>query len=225
MNLHSVGASVATLLVLGVLGAEKLVLEPPVRQVEAFQARVRAAVADMPRCIGPWLGVDVPLPQGAMRLLTPNAVISRQFTEDDTGEAFTFLFIEVGDSRDILGHYPPVCYKAQGWTEESSTPMDWPAWGTTAHGMEYSFGRNRLEGPASFVVDNFLFLPNCSTYRDMTEMKNQSTNRLYWGMGGGQVQFIFDPGISRQRRNEIVQSFLKAMSPVFDAMRLGKSYK
>ena len=221
MRLQSIRAPIATFFILAFLGAEKIFWEPPARDIEVFQNRVREAATEVPGCVGPWLATDLPLPPAAVRMLKPNAVISRQYTHMDTGEVFTLLFIEVGDSRDILGHYPPVCYKAQGWSLQASTPTDWSAWGTKVHGTEYLFERDRLEGPASLIVDDFLFLPNKTTYRDMTELHEQSTNRLYWGMGGGQAQFIFDSDVPQSRRDAIIQNFLEGpLKPVFDAMRL-----
>ena len=221
MPLKMLGPIMATLSVLGMVGAERVFFEPSARQVEDSQARVRAAADAMPNWIGPWLGEKVEQPAAALRILHPNVMISRRFFNSDTGEQFSLLLVEVGDSRDILGHYPPVCYPSIGWTLQSSKAQNWQGGGFSVRGTEYSFSRNHLEDQASIIVDNFLFLAEDSTYRDMDEMQRAAENRLHWGMGAGQVQFIFNPEIPEQRRREIVQTFLGSLAPILNAMSSG----
>jgi hypothetical protein len=221
MLFRMLGPLAATLSVLGIVGGERVLFEPPARQVEASQARVRAAADAMPNWIGPWLGKSIAQPAAALRILHPNVMLSRRFTNSDTGEQFSLLFVQVGDSRDILGHYPPVCYPSLGWTMQSATSQDWQNGQLNVHGMEYAFSRNHLEGQTRIIVDNFLFLADDATYRNMQEMQSAARNRRRWGLGAGQAQFIFDPVTPSQRRSEIVQTFLKSLAPILDAMSSG----
>ena len=208
-----------TLLVLGCLAAERVWFHLPAAEADTYHARVRQAVAAIPQSTGDWLGVDVPVPTGAVKLLHPNALFSRRYENIQTGEHLTVLIVQVQDARDILGHYPPICYPMQGWERRATTDESWPLSGASINGMEYSFARDRLDGAASLVVDNLLLLPGGPACRNMDEIERAAQDRRRKSFGAAQVQFVFDSATPPQRRRQIVDEFLEISRPAIAAIR------
>jgi hypothetical protein len=208
----------ATVFVLSALAADKVLLRPTPAVADAHHARVRDAAAVLPWHIGPWLGVEVPVPQAAVEILKPNAIVTREYQNIETGERVTMLLIHVRDARDIIGHYPPVCYRSQGWLQTDSRPSDWQMSDRTLRGTEYTFSRGRLEGATTTVVDNFLMLPGGETCRDMDGIEVAAQDRLWKLFGASQVQFIHDGNVSPERRRQVVEEILELLDPVLTAI-------
>lgn len=219
--MRNVASIIATLLVVMSLGADRLFLRPPAAIADGYHARVRAAIDAAPMHFDSWMGTDVPVPTGAVKMLHPNALVSRQFQNLQTGEQFTFVLVQVHDARDVLGHFPPVCYPAEGWTMKTTSAVDWKTTTLAVMGIEYSFGRDQAETPSEIVVDNFLLLPDGKTCRDMDGVENAAQNRRRKLFGACEVQFVFDADFPSARRHEIVEKFLAFHQPVLDAIRSG----
>src|SRR4051794_30845872 len=79
-----------------------------------FHARARKAIEAYPYVIGYWAGKDVEVPTAAVKLLHPNMIVSRHFVNQ--GERWgtvleaDVLIVQCADSRDMTGHFPPICY-------------------------------------------------------------------------------------------------------------------
>jgi hypothetical protein len=213
-SVRRVAPIAATVLVLAALAADRALFRPVPAVADAHHARVRAAVESLPRYAGPWLGADAEVPPAAIKLLQPNAIVSREFRNIESGERVTLVLVHVRDARDILGHYPPVCYPSQGWVQTASRACDWRRPGRVLHGSEYTFVRDRLEGTATTVVDNFLVIPGGQTFRDMTGVEVAAQDRLRKLFGAGQVQFVHDGGVAPERRHQIVEELLGLLDPV-----------
>ncbi len=181
---------------------------------EPYHLHVREAAVAVPYQFASWLGVDVPVPQGAINLLKPNVVISRRFEELGTGRRVSVLLVQCKDARDILGHFPPICYPGQGWTLISSTPRDWKIDGAPIHGTSYVFNPGTSGMGQRVVIDNFMLLPDGSTAPDMdaVEIAAQDARRKYFG--AAQVQLVYDPSLSQQDREEMLGTFVKMLHPL-----------
>ena len=123
--------ALALLLLLPDTSSESRVKSEAILARNALVARVFRAA---PYRIGNWLGEDVEVPSAAIEILRPNAILSRRFTHLKDGRLASFYIIHCSDARDMGGHFPPVCYPAQGWVldtqqtcevsiEEDSIPM------------------------------------------------------------------------------------------------------
>jgi hypothetical protein len=188
-----------------------------------YHARVRQAVDALPFVVPGWVGVDVAIPQGATAMLHPNAILCRRFTNLRTNESLTLLLVHVRDTRDILGHYPPVCYPGQGWTVESARAHDWAYKQGDVQGTEYVMRRAGVAGDDRMTIDNFLILPGGGTYRDMQEGERAAQSRLRKVFGAGQFQFVAEGVTSDGRRRQIVEEFLRVCGPVVDAISAPES--
>ncbi|MFW6061969.1 MAG: exosortase-associated EpsI family protein, partial [Planctomycetota bacterium] len=86
-------------------------------EADPYHRRVAERIANIPYTIGDWKGEDVSVPRSAVELLQPNALCSRQYRNQKTGQVLSLLVVHCRDARDMTGHYPPVCYPAHGWTQ------------------------------------------------------------------------------------------------------------
>src|SRR5579884_1718328 len=110
--------SALTLSLLGGTLADRLKFHTPGPDAGRYHQLVQDAGATVPREIGDWKADgDSPLPPAAIALLHPNLVISRHYENSKTGHSVEFLLIQCSDVRDLLGHYPPRCYPANGYTQ------------------------------------------------------------------------------------------------------------
>ena len=110
----------ATVIVLLALLGDRMFLRMSPVQTDEYHASVKAAVEAVPTVVGSWVGIDTPVPEAAVRMLHPNIILSRRYQNLSTNETLTVLLVHVRDARDVLGHYPPVCYPGQGWRARAS---------------------------------------------------------------------------------------------------------
>ncbi|HYO07779.1 MAG TPA: exosortase-associated EpsI family protein [Tepidisphaeraceae bacterium] len=209
----------ATSAVLLALLGDRTLLRSAPAQAEPYHQAVRAAANAMPAVFGPWLGVDVPVPQAAIKMLEPNIILSRRFHNITTDETVTLLLVHVKDARDALGHYPPVCYPGQGWKTEAIRPTEWSADGRAVVGNEYEFSRERVDGGSRLTVSNFFIARGGTTCRDMdgVELTARDRQRKFYGVA--QLQFVTDTGsISPQRQRQVVEEFIRYVGPTLSAV-------
>ena len=82
----------------------------------AYHDSIRKVANNIPYVVGDYVGQDIPIPQGAIELLKPNVIISRRYSNLNNGATVDLLFVHCKDAQDMLGHHPPVCYPAHGWS-------------------------------------------------------------------------------------------------------------
>lgn len=208
-----------SLLLLAGLTAEKRLYHKPPADAAPFHARVAAAADTAPLIIGHWLGRDAPVPQSAITLLQPNVIISRVFRDLSNGREVTFLLVQCRDARDLLGHFPPVCYVNMGWVMEKVEQRDWEVDGLTLHATRYEMSSTRLDRPSGQVIDNFMVLPGGQTCPDMNgvDAAARDVGRKYFG--AAQVQIGTPLTFSETERHEVVRQLVAAHRPLIDAMR------
>lgn len=213
------GARLAPLLAFGLLLAIVLTQgagaqTPP--GVEAYHDRVAAAIERIPYRIGDWVGTDVEVPPAAQRLLRPNKVMQRRYRNMVTGQTFNVLVVHTKDSRDMVGHYPPNCYPANGWTPEDASATTFTL-STGAFGArEYRFNR-LVEGVRQRLrVFNFFVLPDGEGViaADYSDLNAASRDRRFTGLGAAQVQLLGGEDMSPAQRREIIDEFTSALEPV-----------
>jgi hypothetical protein len=217
------GPYILTLLILVGVLIDKPLFAVPAAAANRYHENVRTTVQSLPPVFGAWLGVDAPVPQAAIQILHPNVILSRRYRNMDTEETVTFLLVQVKDARDILGHYPPVCYPAQGWTLRTKTPVQWKDFNATVDGMEYDFDRDRMDSASRLTVENFLLLSDGRRCRDMTEIETVAHSPFPRLFGAAQVQLVFDSDVAPQRRAEIVEEFIRMIRPAMEAIARGDS--
>jgi hypothetical protein len=192
----------------------------PVGNTDAHNRRiVHLADTLIATCVGDWIGKWVESPPSVVAILKPNKLVTCAYSNVRTGEGATLLFVHCGDGRDLLGHYPPVCYPSHGQPMRSAESRDWTVGGATITGMRYRF--DGLDGPfgQETVVDNFMVLPNGHFGRDMDAARAVVKDRRLRVFGAAEVQVVTQGAMSDARRDEVFRSLIEPALPLFDCVR------
>lgn len=188
----------------------------------AYFERVKSTIESVPMQTGPWLGDDRPVLAAAQELLQPNKILQRRYTHAETREWFEVLIVHCGDVRDMLGHYPPVCYKANGWKLEQRTPTTVPLGdGETeidAPAMRYMFEREAEFVKEQIRIVNLFALPaseNDESFgRDLALPDRAGRFRSRARLGSAQIQIILPSDMDASRRDEVVAVAMGLVGPV-----------
>ena len=218
-------APAIALVMLGVL-AVQAAMRPTPEDTAPYHKLVESVYKDTPIKFGEWVGVQQITSGAAYRLLRPNVIFTRVFTNQRTGEDITFLLVHCKDARDIYGHYPPNCYPGQGWKFDRETdcpPFDWKVDDTLVSGTAYNFAMEQIDG-RECIVYNFILLPNGQIARDMSQVSERAWDYMKRYYGAAQVQVVFGEPECRldpERRREIFQEMVRAHMPIIKAILHG----
>jgi hypothetical protein len=215
-------APMLTAVLLGGVAVDRALFHTAPADTEVYHARIREAAENLPTRVGPWVATEVPVPPGAIRILHPNVIVSRRFHDVQTGRQASFLIVQCRDARDLLGHYPPVCYRGQGWRLDEGQEKDWQIDGWTIEGMQYEFSSSRLDGDMFLLVDNFMVLSDGSTCRDMDGVTDAARDHRRKFYGAAQVQLLTDYSFTPAEREDLFRRLVRAHLPLLDAIREGK---
>ena len=208
----------AALLAIGI-GAERAYWGTEPGDAGPFHARVAAAADGVPSAAGPWIGRDVPVPTQAQDLLRATAIVSRSYQHLTTGRRLGLLLVHVADNRDLLGHYPPRCYRSQAWEMLASEPAVWDVDGTEYRGVRYRFRPPGTDDQAPPVtILNFIAAPGGHTLRDMDELEAAVADRGRLHYGAGQFQLLFYAGEDEATQDDLMRQFLRLSRPMLAAM-------
>lgn len=219
-------APLASLAILGAAAVE-IHHRPQPQDALPFHQRIRALMADIPMRIGDWTGVNKDVPREAQALLQPNAMLSRGYRNLVTGQSVDVIIVQTRDARDMVGHYPPVCYRNLGWKLEplpTSNPrrLDITLADTSLPLVLYQFSLQRSSGDETQWIYNFMILPGTGFFPDMDSVEHAEADYTKRFFGASQVQIIFrDPRMTDAERQDIARTFLNALKHVILAIRSG----
>jgi hypothetical protein len=222
-RLIQLAAPLATvLLLLGMTTADKLRIDP--HEADAFHARAAAAIHRLPRVLGSgpatWLAVgkDIPLPDDAEGLLKPNAYVHRMYLNPSTGRRVEVLLVQCRDTRDMQGHYPPICYPSSGCRIDGGSPQTWQAAaglpGIT--GTEYVVDRPSGE---QTIIRDFFILPSGKIAPDLDSVNAAAKDYRELVFGVAQVQVLFDASVGEAQRDQIFAELIGPSRGMIEALR------
>jgi hypothetical protein len=206
----------SVLLVSGAVAERFTLLRPA--DARAYQERVRKAFDAFPKSVGDWVGQDCEIPAQAMKLLRPNSIMSRSYTNVVTGQHCSVLLVDCSDARDLVCHYPPVCYMGQGWKLVSSVRQEWKVKGEKIAGTDYEFSRVSFESGTGILTANTMILPDGSFKPDMRAIEEAAKNVQMRTYGAAQIQVIVDGNMGALEREKVIQAMLELHKPLFDAI-------
>ena len=212
-----------SLCLLGAALADKVMYHMPPADAAPYHARVREAAARLPRNVGPWLGTDVPVPESAVQMLRPNTYVSRQYQHVGNGRTVTLLIVHCEDARDLIGHYPPICYPSAGWEKRAAVPTERRVGNENFPVTDYAFLSKRLDRAVELRVENFMVLPDGRVCRDMEGVEALAQDHRRKFFGAAQVQVITDAGWSTADRADAFRQLIGAAAPLIDDIRGGVS--
>ena len=212
----------AALALLLSIGAHRLIAMQRPAGVEPYHANIRAVAAMAPKTIGAWVGHDVEVPTQAISVLAPNAIISRRYTNVETGLEATVLLVHCSDAHDMAGHFPLRCYPASGWLRRRAEPRDWAVGDLMITGTEYEFYRNDGVGQSksehAVAVVNCLLRPGGKILRDMDDMAKSIVGAGGQASGSGQIQVCFDARVPQAKRDEAAKQLIEGFGPTIRAI-------
>ncbi|MGA2496508.1 MAG: exosortase-associated EpsI family protein [Tepidisphaeraceae bacterium] len=196
---------------------------PTPKDAEPYHKFVRGVAERLPKQFGDWRGEDQEPMRGAVKLLRPNVMIQRRFVNSATGEYASLLIVHCKDARDLNGHWPPVCYPAQGFTMDRQIDRDWALAGRKIPGREYTFSRTDGLRTSSLHVYGLLLLPASGAVRDMRDIGGAAADFLRQFYGASQIQLVMDDSLPADRRDRIFLEIMEANMPIIDALTAGGS--
>jgi hypothetical protein len=193
-------------------------------EIEAYLGEVKARIEAVPFQTGAWLGSDIPATPAAVEMLKPNKLMQRRYTNIQTGETFELLIVHCGDVRDMIGHYPPVCYPAQGWKPGGRNAATIALGDLSADATRYAFHREGELTVSSIEIVNLFALPGgdgASLGPDLAIIERAGRFRERARLGAAQIQVITDPAYDPERRREIVNIAFSLTREVLEQIERG----
>ena len=190
----------------------------------ARREAVSAALRDAPYRIGPWVGADVVIPPSAVKILHPNATLSRRFKRIGSGITVILLLVHCTDVRDMRGHYPPVCYPYTGWS--FAGPQEGREATLAIHGRQvairvYEFRRIDSDGRESHIrVFNLFFLPDGMVTPQINQINRLSERLALTTQGVAQMQIVTPIGVGSEDAATAAAEILEGMPGVLSALGL-----
>lgn len=204
----------------GVLGAMVALGGFDVRvsaDVAAYHAKVREQVDALPYRIQGALGIDQPVSPGVERILSPNAMLQRRFTDPYTGKGYGLMVIHCRDVRDLVDHYPPVCYPANGWLPQGMTGQSFHLGDIVIPARLYEFARLTGEAQVRTRVLSFFVLPGKRGAVDnMDDVESASRSTAAAALGAAHVMVSFSGDESEE---EIATTVRRVLEPLEDMIR------
>lgn len=217
-------APIICALILGAIASVGSIDADSIPGSESYRVKVREAIEKIPYRVGTWLGTDVEIPPAAVKLLKPNKLVQRRYVDTVTGLTFNLLIVHCSDTRDMVGHYPPICYPAHGWVEDHRRATSIDLEGARYPAMDYDFYRVVQGAEQKLNVLSFFVLPNGRIVGDREALDSAAGRRSASQLGAAQIQIVSDPGASDAQRREAVEEFVRAIEPTIRAVAEGPTH-
>jgi hypothetical protein len=220
--------ALTAMLLFGMCAMDKLRIDP--HEADAFHLQAAAVISSMPRLLevgrDSWFArKDLPLGDDAEGMLKPNAYLHRIYQNPVNGRQVELLLVQCRDSRDMQGHYPPVCYPSHGCqmtlpgdAHNSVVPMAGRSLSIPSREYTVIFpgGQRRL-------IRNFFVMPNGSLVRDMESVSHAAKDYRELVFGVAQIQILFDPSVDSSAREQIFIELLGADPDLIPTLQSGIS--
>ncbi len=210
-------------IVLAAASVVRIVAAQPQPRVERYHASVAEVIDRFPFRIGGYLGRDAELSRPAVELLNPNRIIQRTFDNLGTGLSCSVVLVHCKDVRDMVGHYPPVCYPSAGWRMTGSSRVELQFEDRVAPAMRYRFVRSLQGVERRIEMVNFFVLPrqpDCFA-PDMDALNALAAKPRERQLGSAQIQIIVPEGLPDGELSSFLAEILSALRPTMDVVSNG----
>lgn len=194
--------------------------------LEARKMQIAEAMAEVPLFIGRWVGTDDKnIPQAAQQLLKPTGLLNRRYTSPGVAWVHV-LVVHCNDARDMMGHYPPICYPSAGWLQmplPTNSDHTLTVQGQAFPVREYAF-RGYLNGGRedSIRIFNAFILPDGTVTQSIDDMNDQAERLSVAVQGVAQVQVITPARVPFAEARSAAEEILSGMTVLFDALDVGR---
>ncbi|MBL4788685.1 MAG: exosortase-associated EpsI family protein, partial [Kordiimonadaceae bacterium] len=167
--------------------------------------------------INGWVGRQVELPQSAINLLRPNAILARQYLNKEKRALATLMIVQCKDTRDMAGHYPPVCYPSNGWLKKNDD-LDQRVIIDDQTIKVYEFHRVAGRVERDITIYSLFALPTGELTTSMTEVRQLSANHELRKYGAAQIQVLIDGDTDPKDHLWILEDMFEIARPVIEAV-------
>ena len=196
----------------------------PDPEAELRMGQVRFAVQNVPARIGAWKA-DNPkeIPREAQKLLRPNAILNKVYIHD-SGErpSVHLLMVHCRDTRDMVGHYPPICYPSSGFVPLALDGPDVETiviCGKPAKVRVYGFVMRQQNGIShSMQIFSAFILPDGTVTGQIDDIYEQADRLAVSVRGVAQLQVILQADVPRADAVEAVNEVLAGLRGLFHSL-------
>ena len=189
---------------------------------EQYHLKAKAAIESVPTIIGTWMSKPEEVPPEALKLLRNPDILSRRYVDMSQRDRWaSVLIVHCRDTRDLNGHYPPVCYPNTGHTLVRRLDHDWHIKGLHIPGREYIFHKIEPSKTTRTCVYNFLIVPVKGIVRDMTDLAKVSEDYQQRYYGASQIQLVMSAELSEETRQEIFRSLVGELTDCIRTLQSG----
>ena len=189
---------------------------------EPYHKVAGQAVNGLPYELGGWVGRDEEIPSAAVKVLRPNASVSRTYIDPlRIDRTAGFLSVQCKDARDMLGHYPPVCYPAHGMTPISEEKREWQVGDLKIVGTEYLFAGNNGVSKYTKAVYNFMVVPGVGVVPDMKDVERAAEDYQQRYFGAAQFQVTLNAEMPRFDRDRVFTALIGGNTRMIETLKSG----
>lgn len=187
-----------------------------------YFATIRGEAAKVTAAGAPagWDVIEKPM-EDSRRYLNANVCLNRTFRDRLTGVTVQMLLVQCPDIRDLVQHYPTICYPGRGLEEHVRQRVEWTTGGHEYHATFYQFESKDFQRGGVTQVYHFMLMPNGNVEADPVTLKRQMTlsDRHY---GAAHVQFVFsDETVPEQERLKAVAALTELHRALFECILAG----
>jgi hypothetical protein len=215
-------------LLVGIALQQRTRLRPDAPVVRQYHDRALAAINAMPPMVSidgiQWSAEARKAEAAAVKLLKPNVILSRHYVEgvyDRYPRTADLLIVQCRDSRDMTGHYPPICYKNIGYElYETKTPEPVQVGTTRVPYTPYSFQKWSQGQPLQLCIYNFFVVPGRGVVRDIKGVHQAAEDyeRRFFGAAQFQVLIPLNVVPQLQDRDRIFLGLLESRPGLIETL-------
>jgi hypothetical protein len=189
---------------------------------EPYHKAAKAAISSLPYQLNGWIGRDEDIPEAAVKLLRPNHIVSRKYMDPlRIDHSAGLLVVQCKDSRDMLGHYPPVCYPGQGMLKVSEDRRTWDVDGLPIHGTEYVFAGEKYGHKFKTAVYNFMVIPGVGIVPDMKDVERAAEDYEQRYFGAAQFQVTLNAEMPQYDRDRVFTALMRGNTKMIQTLMSG----
>lgn len=200
--------ALVTAVLFGVMAVDVL-SRPTAADSEPFHREVAELAKWIPLEFDGWVGKDRPSTAAAIQLLKPNVILQRSYIHEERRLGVGFLVVQTRDARDMIGHYPPVCYPAHGWQAAGATPVSLQVGDMKLKGVDYRFTRREFGKTALLSVIDIILLPDGRSLGEMNAVGDLASDYRHRHYGAAQIQVVFHNDLPLDKRVGIAREMLE----------------
>jgi hypothetical protein len=204
----------------GIALQQRARLRPDDPRVTAYHARAKEAINRIPwrvEALGTtWTAVEHKPETAAVRLLRPNEILSRRYVQNTTSGRpmiAELLVVQCRDSRDMTGHYPPICYRNIGHElvrTDRHPPLE--VGGVPVPYTEYRFEKYTHGRAETIFVYDFFVVPGRGAVDDIKGVYDAAEDYERRFFGAAQFQVVMQEAVvpDARVRREVFAALIRS---------------